>query len=174
LASNAIRPEDWPDLVRRIRDASDAEVGAFLTERERRFDNYLESEYFEEWDPVWRDSAGTAVPTFAVRTGWIYRKGRFVEFAFLVSTADSMAGVTSGMYVELPTDLVSDVDATYGFPAGASHVQQSFPGDLDSGILRVVTANRIQHLGDNLTTNFSGGVTWRAHGSYRIRSSAVI
>lgn len=40
MASNALRPEEWPDIVKAIQ-AGDPNVGARLVDRERRFDNFF-------------------------------------------------------------------------------------------------------------------------------------
>lgn len=40
MATNSLRPEEWPGIVDRIR-RGDPNIGAYLTDRERRFDQFF-------------------------------------------------------------------------------------------------------------------------------------
>lgn len=40
LATNTLNPDEWPDIIRRIR-SGDPSIGRYLAERERRFDNFF-------------------------------------------------------------------------------------------------------------------------------------
>ena len=88
MASNVLRPEDWPDIVKRIRNGDDEAVAAFLSDRERRFDNYFANGFYT---PV--VTQGATITSQSPTFGRWFRVGdwAFIHGYFLANSAGTVA-----------------------------------------------------------------------------------
>lgn len=146
MATNNLRPEEWPDIVNRIRNASDADVGAFLAERERRFDNFFQTIGKEEVGTIsaFQNSAAVAASltdAVGIRVG---------TFVFLNLTITLTAGSTGAgtIMVTAPVDL-----PVVGASINPVGVMMFFDLSLLS------TTQNITHVVNNDKFSLAGGTT---------------
>lgn len=112
MGSNALRPEEWVDLTKRIQ-AGDPAVGADIAHRERVFDNIFQQISSSDFSPVITQGAGTL--TYTALTGHDfsgYRVGPMVWLNFRCSISNSPGGA-GAVVVTVPPWLPM---AAPGFP----------------------------------------------------------
>ena len=98
MASNVLRPEEWPDLVSAIRQG-DPNIGSRLADRERRFDNFFATGFYV---PV--VTQGATITSQATTIGRWFRIGdwAFVHGLFVANSAGTLS---SNIRFSVPSEL---------------------------------------------------------------------